>query len=845
LPEWCALGYLLPSAHERGGKRLARPAVFVSYCHKDGDIFEQVRMHLRPLEREGLVQPWTDQGLEAGDLWKEEIERALADASAAVLIVSAGFLASEFIMKQELPRILAREAVGALKVFPIFWSDCLAADLNISFTDELTGRSRTRKLADFQGIGSPQGPLAGLPWSDRERELASLARKLLSLSGAGLAAAVPPVSWRGAVPSIAGSAREHTLTVRLERRDDAFEARYHLPGTEAIASAVRPWREIAAEVEPIALALDRGGDFSVPASWGESLARVLFGPDSQWGPVLRVLFGAAEPAPQPTPLRGPVRLRICTEDALLAGLPWRLTSWNGRTLVELTNGWIFEVSRAIDPTGDFTTTAPCNVLVVAPASAAEAGKLHDATHPKAVAEVLGDVWPTGRDPGFLRVARTRKELENALAGMRPHVVYVYAAWEVVGGRPALVLDGDREGTVDRLPLTRLANLFQEGGHRPSVVYLNTASLVAPGAPSAQALDGDLPLVLWRRLPAWTPESTQVPLAWLRRWLGRGEDPVAALHEVAKADAVAGREAATLAVASAYRAWSTPVYKAVIVQDRYARLRLDRREQKALVARDLRELVRGDGFRVLALVAYAAPGNAADSLAEQLEHDLELEIEPFATLKWRRLELPQQRTQLREDLAHELRLQLEAEVGEVEQHLLRRHAPKALRPGRRAVLSLDWGCCGEGHQPPLSPPQFGEWLRFSSDFLTGRCPADLRLVSFLAVETERAQHPRLARVLAEQESEPWCQNPAFLLTVLPPLGDVAEADLRKFLRDPGNTSCDPAIQAEIARRIGQRAGGNFEHTVALLEEGQKGSWYDLLKRLQREQGGALPVDDEPF
>jgi TIR domain len=825
-------------------KNLVQPKVFVSYCHKDGPVFDQVRTHLRPLERDGLVQSWTDQSVEIGDRWQEEVEEALSAASVAVLIVSASFLASDLIMTQELPRILAREAAGKLKVFPIFLSDCLAADLVVSFTDEQTGQRRTRKLADFQGIGSPKEPLAGFSWSDRERELTGLARRLLALSGSGAAPAAPSTSWReAAVLSSVGPVREYMLTVRLERRDDVLEAHYHLPGTEAIGSTVRSWKEIAADVAPIARALDLGGDFSVPASWGESLARVLFGPDPQWRPVLRALFGAPDPAPQPTPLRGPVRLRVCTEDPLLSGLPWRLTSWNSRELVDA--GWVFEVSPAVDSTGNVTTTAPCHVLVVAPASAAEAGKLHDPAHPKAVAEVLGDVWPTGREAGYLRVARTRRELEKALAGMRPHLFYVYATGEVVGGRPALVLDGDKEGTVDRLPLGRLASLFQEAGHWPAVLYLNTAGLVAPGASPAQALEGCLPLVLWRRLPVWTPESTSLALAWLRRWLGRGEDPVVALHEVARDDAAPSLEAATLAVSTAYRGWSTPAYQALTVQDRYARLRLDRREQKALVARDLRELIRGDGFRTLALVAYAAPGNAIHSLAAQLEHDLELEIEPFAAIKWRRLEFPSRRQQLREDLQDELRLQLEAETNEVTPHLLRRHAPKALRPGRRAVLWLDWGCFGEGHQPPLSPPQIGAWLRFSSEFLTVQCPADLRLVSFLAIETEPARHPRLRQTLADLESEPWCQSPAFLLTVLPPLGDIAEADLRKFLRDPGNTSCDPGIQTEIARRIIQRTGGNFEQTVALLEEAQKGSWYDLLNRLQYEQGGTPPVDDEPF
>ena len=75
--------------------------------------------------------------------------------------------------------------------------------------------------------------------------------------------------------------------------------------------------------------------------------------------------------------------------------------------------------------------------------------------------------------------------------------------------------------------------------------------------------------------------------------------------------------------------------------------------------------------------------------------------------------------------------------------------------------------------------------------------------------------------------------------------MAEEDLLVFLEDPKNSSCDPNIQIEVAQRIIARTGGVFVATVQLLEEGERGSWYDLLRRLQTEQGAPPPATDEPF
>jgi hypothetical protein len=76
------------------------------------------------LEREGVIDLWDDTKIAAGTNWREAIETAIESSTAAVVLVSADFLASEFISEYELPTLLLRAKASGTIILPLIVAPC-------------------------------------------------------------------------------------------------------------------------------------------------------------------------------------------------------------------------------------------------------------------------------------------------------------------------------------------------------------------------------------------------------------------------------------------------------------------------------------------------------------------------------------------------------------------------------------------------------------------------------------------------------------------------------------------------------------------------------------------------
>jgi len=141
-----------------------RGEVFISYSRRDAYWLERLQVHLKPLEREHLIEYWDDTRILAGDRWREEIRAALARAQAAILLISADFLASDFIFDEELLPLLESAQKEGLTVLPLIVAP--------------SRFSRTVELSELQAFNDPLRSLSAMAPGDAEQVLDNVSARI-------------------------------------------------------------------------------------------------------------------------------------------------------------------------------------------------------------------------------------------------------------------------------------------------------------------------------------------------------------------------------------------------------------------------------------------------------------------------------------------------------------------------------------------------------------------------------------------------------------------------------------------------------------------------------------------
>lgn len=103
---------------------MSRTTVFISYSHKDERWKNRLIKHLGVLSKQDLLRVWDDRRIQAGQDWYQEIQDSMEEAGVAILLISANSLTSDFILREEVQRLLERRDKEGMPIFPIVVAPC-------------------------------------------------------------------------------------------------------------------------------------------------------------------------------------------------------------------------------------------------------------------------------------------------------------------------------------------------------------------------------------------------------------------------------------------------------------------------------------------------------------------------------------------------------------------------------------------------------------------------------------------------------------------------------------------------------------------------------------------------
>ncbi|HEY0734282.1 MAG TPA: FxSxx-COOH system tetratricopeptide repeat protein [Herpetosiphonaceae bacterium] len=121
--------------------------VFISYAHEDKKLRDNLDDHLANLKHQGIIETWYDGEIIAGQEWEPAILEQLDTADIILLLISAKFLASEYINSVEMKQAMQRHEAGEARVIPVLLRPVFFKDAPFARLEALPVDSRKQLRA--------------------------------------------------------------------------------------------------------------------------------------------------------------------------------------------------------------------------------------------------------------------------------------------------------------------------------------------------------------------------------------------------------------------------------------------------------------------------------------------------------------------------------------------------------------------------------------------------------------------------------------------------------------------------------------------------------------------------
>lgn len=538
--------------------------VFISYSKRDKKYYQEFERHLKPLKDLKLLNVWRDRdNIKVGQDWHNEIQKAIINCDIAILFISPDFLATEYIIQNEISLFLQAREERQLEIACLYLTSSLVQER--TFCIELPrGEIRKRKLTDYQGLTAIENFISEQKKSQREAIYAQAALKIKEL-----------IINKNQFDKQFKPDRRVELTVQLKFFGGLLTRSYY-HNNDKITQFRSNWKR------------------SENLHSNAFLVETLFGSESNLEHILRLLSHAFT-----NPVLYPIRLRIQTDNQQLSELPWAETTWRNRTLRDY--GWTFEltdakkISTALS-TINITMKLPCQILAILPKHIYD----HELHH-REIEECISYAW-TFYGGEFQHVSDWLS-LTQVLETLKPNIVYYYGTMEKTENDLFLVLD-DEKGNSERHSIMAIDQIWQD--FPPQIFFCN---FVANYLSASTILSKLHPSLILTQTSVDVNQARDDALSWLHDILEftQDVDPVWLMHKHMPITAKAW---------STYEAWHKQVSNQP-TKEQLVRLQLGRRNQLGSGRDEILQLATTPQRRLCCILAYGEEGNLAEFFAQQL------------------------------------------------------------------------------------------------------------------------------------------------------------------------------------------------------------------------------------
>lgn len=153
-----------------------RKKAFISYSHRDSKHLKRLQIHLKGYlhadndsdpDKTDVLDIWDDTRIPTGANWRDEIMHALISTKVAVLLLSADFMASDFIRKHELPILLAAAQANEIRLISVVIGPC--------------GVLEKHPVSHYQLMNTLSTPLSRMTPAKQEEIWAKVAKEIVDI----------------------------------------------------------------------------------------------------------------------------------------------------------------------------------------------------------------------------------------------------------------------------------------------------------------------------------------------------------------------------------------------------------------------------------------------------------------------------------------------------------------------------------------------------------------------------------------------------------------------------------------------------------------------------------------